>query len=105
MIEVGWVDPARFRAATTTSMRSTSAGTLDIDAYVAFADRAVRARSADELEAGRARFMREVIVPALHPAALALVASHRDRGDRSPSSPPPTTSSPRRSARRSASMR
>src|SRR6185295_2275300 len=36
----------------------------------------------DERRDGHARFMREVIAPALRPAARALVESHRERGDR-----------------------
>ncbi|HET6599152.1 MAG TPA: HAD-IB family hydrolase, partial [Burkholderiaceae bacterium] len=42
----------------------------------------LRARSPSEARAAHARFMREVIAPALRPAALELVRTHQARGDR-----------------------
>ena len=82
MTELGWVDAAAFRAGNDAFYADYRAGRLDIDAYIAFAAAPLRARSAAELAAGRERFMREVIAPALRPEAKALVDSHRERGDR-----------------------
>jgi HAD superfamily hydrolase (TIGR01490 family) len=82
MIELGWVEAERFREGNDAFYAQYRAGRLDIDAYLAFAAAPLRARSAAELAAGRERFMREVIAPALRPEATALVDSHRERGDR-----------------------
>ena len=82
MIELGWVDAAAFRAGNDAFYAAYRAGRLAIDDYVAFAAAPLRARGAVELAAGRERFMREVVAPALRPAAQALVESHRERGDR-----------------------
>ena len=82
VIGLGWVDADRFRAGNDAFYAQYKQGRLDIDAYVAFATSPLRERPAGELAAAHARFMREVVEPALRPAALALVASHRERGDR-----------------------
>ncbi len=82
MIELGWADGAVFRAGNDAFYADYRAGRLDIDAYIAFAAAPLRGRGAAELAAGRERFMREIVAPALRPEAQALVASHRDRGDR-----------------------
>jgi HAD superfamily hydrolase (TIGR01490 family) len=82
MIELGWVDAVAFRAGNDAFYADYRAGRLDIDAYIAFASAPLRERSAAELDAGRERFMREVIAPALRSEAHALVEAHRERGDR-----------------------
>ena len=82
MIRIGWVDEAAFRLRNDQFYAQYKAGRLDIHAYIDFATEALRARPADEAAAAQARFMREVIAPALRPAALDLVRSHRERGDR-----------------------
>ena len=82
MIELGWVDAVAFRAGNDAFYADYRAGRLDIAAYIAFASAPLRERSAAELAAGRERFMREVVAPALRPPAQALVDSHRARGDR-----------------------
>ena len=82
MIELGWVDAVAFRAGNDRFYADYRAGRLDIAAYIAFAAAPLRERSAAELAAGRERFMREVVAPALRPPAQALVDSHRARGDR-----------------------
>ena len=45
MIALGWVDAAAFRAGNDAFYAQYKAGTLDIDAYIAFADRAAARRS------------------------------------------------------------
>jgi HAD superfamily hydrolase (TIGR01490 family) len=82
MITLGWVDETAFRAGNDAFYAAYRAGRLDIDAYIAFAAAPLRARGAKELADGRARFMREIVAPALRPEARALVESHRERGDR-----------------------
>jgi HAD superfamily hydrolase (TIGR01490 family) len=82
MVEVGWVDAASFRRGNDAFYADYLAGRLDIDAYIAFATAPLRARSENERAAAHARFMREVIAPALRAEAQALVQVHRERGDR-----------------------
>jgi len=82
MIGLGWVDAAAFRAGNDAFYADYRAGRLDIDAYIAFAVEPLRRQSAEGLGTAHRRFMREVIEPAIRPQALALVDSHRARGDR-----------------------
>ena len=78
---LGWVDAAAFKRSNDAFYAQYQAGRLDVHEYIAFATEPLRARTAAEAAQAHARFMREVIVPALHPAALELVASHQARGD------------------------
>ena len=82
MVASGWVDAAAFQRGNDAFYAQYLAGTLDIDAYVALACAPLRRQGAPAREAARARFMREVIAPAIRPSALALVDAHRARGDR-----------------------
>lgn len=81
MTRLGWVDAKSFLHGNDAFYAQYQAGCLDIDAYVAFAVAPLRDKSAGELAAAHARFMREVVVPAIRPEALALVDAHRQRGD------------------------
>ena len=81
VIREGWVDEAAFRAGNDAFYEQYKAGRLDIDAYVAFAAAPLRERSPEQLAEAQARFMRDVIAPAIRPAATALVETHRARGD------------------------
>ena len=81
VIREGWVDVAAFRAGNDAFYAQYKAGALDIVAYVAFAAAPLVDKSPAQLAAAHARFMREVIAPAIRPAATALVAAHRERGD------------------------
>jgi HAD superfamily hydrolase (TIGR01490 family) len=82
MVALGWADAASFRAGNDAFYARYLEGRLDIDAYIAFATAPLRAQSAAARAAARVRFMREVIAPALRPAARELVEAHRRRGDR-----------------------
>ena len=82
MLRLGWVDAVEFRRRNDAFYADYQAGRLDIHAYVEFTTRPLRNRSATELAAAQAGFMAEVILPRLHPAALALVQRHRGLGDR-----------------------
>ena len=79
--KLGWVDATEFARRNDAFYAQYKAGQLDIHEYIAFATEPLRERSAAETTAAHRRFMAEVIVPNLHPAALELVRSHRERGD------------------------
>ena len=81
VIRLGWVDEANFRRRNDEFFALYQAGRLDIHAYIAFATEPLRRRTAAELAAAQQRFMHEVIVPALRPAALQLVRRHQAQGD------------------------
>jgi len=78
---LGWTDVAAFKHANDAFYASYQAGTLDIHEYVRFALEATRLRGMAAAEAAHARFMREVIEPAITPQALALIDAHRQAGD------------------------
>jgi HAD superfamily hydrolase (TIGR01490 family) len=82
VISLGWVDAAAFRGGNDAFYARYREGRLDIDAYIAFATAPLRGRTGEELAAAHRWFMKTVIEPAIRPAALDLVASHRSRGDR-----------------------
>jgi HAD superfamily hydrolase (TIGR01490 family) len=81
MIALGWVDAASFRRGNDAFYAQYQAGALDIDAYIDFATAPLRAHDAGARAEAHRRFMREVIAPALRPAAKELVEAHRARGD------------------------
>jgi HAD superfamily hydrolase (TIGR01490 family) len=81
VIRLGWVDQAEFRRANDAFYSAYQQGRLDIDAYIAFATAPLRARSAEVTSAAHGRFMREIILPAVRPQALALVREHQALGD------------------------
>ena len=81
LIRLGWVDEGPFRRANDAFYTAYKEGRLDIHAYIDFATAPLRARSLEETGAAHARFMREVVEPALRPQALALVREHQARGD------------------------
>jgi HAD superfamily hydrolase (TIGR01490 family) len=82
VVRLGWVDEPVFRRRNDQFYADYKAGRLDIHAYIEFATAPLRARAASECEAAHARFMREIVVPALRPAALSLVREHQAHGDR-----------------------
>lgn len=81
VVTLGWADAARQRLANDAFYAAYQNGTLDIAAYIEFATRPWRERPPAEQAAAHARFMHEVIAPALRPEALSLVNEHRARGD------------------------
>ena len=78
---LGWTDAAEFTQKNDAFYAHYQAGTLDIHDYVRFATEAFRIRPRVEAEAAHARFMREVIQPAIRPQALALLEKHRAAGE------------------------
>ena len=77
----GIVDRAWFRRRNEEFYAQYKAGTLDMDAYLAFGLAPLAAHDRATLDAMHAEFMRDVIEPNIKPSALALVAKHRDAGD------------------------
>jgi HAD superfamily hydrolase (TIGR01490 family) len=81
LIAQGWADAAEYRRRNDAFYEQYKAERLDIAAYVDFCTAPWRDRPDDVLRAAQRRFVDEVVRPALHPAALALVQRHRDEGD------------------------
>lgn len=78
---LGWTDGEDFKRRNDAFYAQYQAGTLDIAEYVRFSTRAVRERGPAAAAQAQARFMREVIGPAIRPEARALVEAHRKAGD------------------------
>jgi HAD superfamily hydrolase (TIGR01490 family) len=81
MVQIGWADGAAWRQRNDAFYADYQAGRLDLAAYIDFATSVWRDRPMAEAEAARDAFMRQIIAPALHPAAQALVQRHREAGD------------------------
>lgn len=81
LVDVGWADREHFQRRNDAFYADYLAGTLDVAAYVDFATSAWRDRPRDEQQAMRQRFVDEVMRPALHDDALALVRRHQQAGD------------------------
>lgn len=81
MVDIGWADGADWRIRNDAFFAQYQAGTLVLDEYVDFATSIWRARPVVEAEAIRQRYMDEVIVPQLFPAAIDLVQRHQRAGD------------------------
>jgi HAD superfamily hydrolase (TIGR01490 family) len=82
MVRLGWTDGEDFRRANDRFYAQYQAEKLDVDAYIRFATSAWRRRPAQEQAAASRRFIDEMIRPALHDAARALVRRHAEAGDR-----------------------
>lgn len=78
---LGWTDAQQFRQRNDAFYAAYQAGTLDIHDYVRFATAAVRAHGPQAARQAQARFLREVIEPAITPQALALVQAHQRADD------------------------
>lgn len=80
-IAIGWCDRAEFGRRNDEFFADYLAGRLDVPDYVRFATESVVQRGPEAAAAAHARFMEEVIRPAMRPAAVQLVQSHLDAGD------------------------
>ena len=78
---IGWTDREEFGRRNQAFYDDYVAGRLDVHDYVRFATEAVRLRGAAAAAEAHARFMREVIAPAIHAQARALLQKHHDAGD------------------------
>ena len=81
VISLGWADAADHKRRNDQFFADYQAGRLDMRAYIDFASAPWRNRSPRELDEAMQRFLREVMQPQLHPAALALVRQHQAAGD------------------------
>jgi HAD superfamily hydrolase (TIGR01490 family) len=81
MVRVGWADGDNYRRRNDAFYADYLAGRLDQAAYIDFATAPWRDLPTAQAQAGRDRFMREVIEPALHPSAFELVQRHRSGND------------------------
>jgi HAD superfamily hydrolase (TIGR01490 family) len=82
MVSIGWADGEAFRRANDAFYAQYQAEQLDVAAYIRFATSAWRERSAQEQAEARRRFIDEVIRPAVHDNARALLRRHAKAGDR-----------------------
>ena len=80
-VRLGWCDREGFGRRNAAFFADYQSGRLDVHDYVRFATDAVRLRGPQAAAQAHARFMREVIVPAIRPQARALVERHRAAGD------------------------
>lgn len=78
---VGAVDALAHTRENERFYREYVAGTMDIAEFLAFGLAPLAAHPPERLDAWHREFMREVIAPAIRPAARALVERHRERGD------------------------
>ena len=81
LARMGVVDGEAYMRENDRFYREYQAGTLDIFEFLAFQLAPLAQHPIDQLERWHARFMQEVIEPAIRPAARALVAQHAGRGD------------------------
>lgn len=81
LIGIGWADAEDYRCRNDAFYEQYKAERLDIDAYVDFCTAPWRDRPAHERAAVQARFVDEVVRPALRDSAIALVRRHREAGD------------------------
>jgi len=79
--QIGWTDPVEFRRRNDAFYAHYQAGTLDIHDYVRFATEAIRLQGEAQYRTAHERFMREMVLPALHDGARDLVRSHQAAGD------------------------
>ena len=78
---IGWADAGEFKRRNDAFYEQYKAGTLDIHEYIRFTTEPVRRHGPGAAAEAQARFMREVVGPAITPQARALVESHRKAGD------------------------
>jgi HAD superfamily hydrolase (TIGR01490 family) len=81
MVRLGWADADEFRRGNDAFYAQYLAGALDIAAYIRFATAPWRERAAEEQAAASARFIGEVIAPAIDARARALVERHARAGE------------------------
>jgi HAD superfamily hydrolase (TIGR01490 family) len=81
LVRQGVVDAAAFRARNEAFFAQYQAGTLDPSEYLEFALGTLAAFDPAQLRDLQAQYMRDVIEPAMRPAARALLQRHRDAGD------------------------
>ncbi|MCC7005610.1 MAG: HAD family hydrolase [Ottowia sp.] len=81
LVSIGAVDADRYLEKNRQFYSDYKAGTLDIFAFLQFSLAPLAAHSRSQLDQWHGQFMKEIIEPALHSGALALVKKHQARGD------------------------
>jgi HAD superfamily hydrolase (TIGR01490 family) len=81
MVRLGAVDPVEFASVNDDFYAQYQAGTLDPVSYLEFAFGTLSQFPVQQLDAWHAQFMEQVILPAIRPAARALVKKHQESGD------------------------
>jgi len=81
LVRRGLVDIEAFEASNAVFFSQYQAGTLDAAKYLQFALGTLARFPRTQLNSLHADFMRDVIIPALRPSALALVRKHHEAGD------------------------
>jgi HAD superfamily hydrolase (TIGR01490 family) len=81
MVKLGIVDAEKFALQNDAFYADYKAGALDIHAYLDAQLTPLARHSRAQLDDWHAQFMREVIMPAIQPAALDLVRQHQAAGD------------------------
>jgi HAD superfamily hydrolase (TIGR01490 family) len=79
--ELGLVDGHQYRKQNNLFYQQYCNGTLDVDAYLAFACEPLTKIKLATLRQLHQRFMQEVISPLMLPKAIALIERHRNQGD------------------------
>src|SRR5690606_25237370 len=80
LIRLGVVDGAEYERRNDQFFEQYHAGTLDIHEFLAFQLAPLAAHPRSQLDAWHGQFMRDVIAPAIVPAARGLAARHRAHG-------------------------
>jgi HAD superfamily hydrolase (TIGR01490 family) len=80
-IAIGWCDREEFGRRNDAFFADYQAGRLNVPDYVRFATAAVVRQGPAAAAAAHERFMQEVILPAMTPAAVQLVRRHLEAGD------------------------
>ena len=81
LIRIGLADPVSYRSRNDGFYRQYVEGTLKLSEYIEFTTSIWRQLTPVEQQALQARFMDEVIVPAIQPQAVSLVRQHESQGD------------------------
>ena len=79
-VELGWRDAVTHTQTNQAFYEQYCAGTLNITDHVRFSTESLREQGMAAAHAAHERFMRDVIRPAMRPAALELVANYRQAG-------------------------
>ena len=80
-VDIGWRDAQTHTRANDAFYEQYKAGTLDIEDYIRFSVAPLAEHGVEQSDAAHRRFMDEVILPALRPAAIELVFRHQAAGD------------------------
>ena len=80
-VTIGWRDAETHTRANDAFYEQYKAGTLDIHEYIRFSVAPLAEHGMEKSDAAHRRFMDEVILPAMRPAAIQLVFQHQVAGD------------------------